>query len=200
MHKDRGPKIDGVEWHYDHAIKRQVRGHQLVTSLLTIKGNRFPLAFRRYRRRQEGMKDFRTKLDLALALIKEAVAEGWPFSVVGFDSWYFSKPFVLEIEALGKDWVGGCKANRVVIINQQRAVLGEYLSSLPKESYQPIEVDGKTYYCHHKVYTLQQRLRVKVVAYHETEDLSQQSAGSSGFTGIDGRLRPSMRILSSIWG
>lgn len=171
LHK-RGGKIDGVGRYYDPANKRYTLGHNLVTSQLTIKNRQFPLGLRRYQKYAEASEDFKTKIDLALELVEDAVAEGYPFCVVCFDQWYFSKGFTRRIEQLGKDWVTRCKANRKVVINNRRVSISEWLKGLPAEKYRMSEIDGERYYCFQKVCLMSKQGWLKVIAYHKEKDLS----------------------------
>jgi SRSO17 transposase len=168
----RGEKIEGVSKYFDSATQMYTLGHNVVTSQLTIKGRQFPLGFRRYQKYEESSGDFKTKIELAYELVREAVLEGYPFCVVGFDEWYFSKEFTEKIEKLGKDWVTQCKSNRKVVINNRRVEIGEWLKGLPAEKFKKSKINGEIYYCFQKVCLMSNQGWVKIVAYHRKEDLS----------------------------
>jgi SRSO17 transposase len=171
LHK-RGEKIEGVGKYYDSATDTYTLGHNLVTSQLTIKGRQFPLSFRRYQKYDESPKDFKTKFELAFELVEDAVRDGYPFCVVCFDKWYFSKEFTQQVEQLGKDWVTQCKTNRKVVINGRRVAIGEWLKGLSTEEFRRCEINDEFYYCFQKVCLMSKQGWVKVIAYHRREDLS----------------------------
>ncbi len=106
-----GPRIEGVNLHYDHVEKRYTLGHRLVTSHLVAGRFSLPLDFELYVR-DEGQDGFKSKQELARILVGKAAAEGVPFSCVAMDAWYFNRENTSHIEGLGKSWVAGCKSNR----------------------------------------------------------------------------------------
>lgn len=171
LHKERGKKIEAVGKYFDSATNTYTLGHNLVTSQLAIKGRQFPLGFRRYQKYDESPKDFKTKLELAYELVRDADLAGYPFCVVGFDAWYFSKEFTEKIERLGKDWVTQCKSNRKVVINNRRVEISGWLKGLPAEKFKKSEIDGEIYYCFQRVCLMTKQGWVKIVAYHKQEDL-----------------------------
>jgi len=168
----RGQKIEGVGRYFDSATKTYTLGHNLVTSQLAINERQFPLGFRRYQKYDEAPGDFKTKLGLAYELVREAVLEDYPFGVVGFDEWYFSKEFTQQIERLGKDWVTQCKGNRKVVINGRRVAISEWLKGLPAERFKKTKINGEIYYCFQKVVLMSHQGWVKIVAHYQKEDLS----------------------------
>lgn len=172
LHKERSKKIEGVGKYFDSATKTYTLGHNLVSSQLAINGRQFPLGFRRYQKYDESPCDFKTKLELAYELVRMAALEGFPFCVVCFDEWYFSKEFTEKIEKLGKDWVTQSKGNRKVVINNRRVEIGEWLKSLPVEKFKKSKIGGVIYYCFQKVCLMSKQGWVKIVAYHKAEDLS----------------------------
>lgn len=171
LHK-RGDKIEGVGKYFDSATKTYILGHNLVTAQLTIKERQFPLGFKRYQKYDESPAGFKTKFELAYELVREADLEGYPFCVVGFDEWYFSKEFTQRIEKLGKDWVTQAKTNRKVVINNRRISIGEWLKGLPFERFKRCEINREIYYCYQKVCLMSRQGWVKVIAYYRKEDRS----------------------------
>jgi len=73
---------------------------------------------------------YQTKTALAADLVREAVDMGLPFRVVTFDSWFLHNELVDQIEALHKDWVGGCPKDRLVWFNSHWVQLQDYLETI----------------------------------------------------------------------
>lgn len=85
-----GQHIEGASWFWDHATNSHAVGHQLVTSQYVTTKFHVPLHYRLYRKEEDvGKANFKSKLDLALELIAEALSATIPFSCVIADSWYF---------------------------------------------------------------------------------------------------------------
>jgi len=55
---------------------------------------------------------FRTKIDLGIALLEAAIQHKVPFSVLLFDSWYLSEELVSMARYRKKDWISLLKKNR----------------------------------------------------------------------------------------
>ena len=62
---------------------------------------------------------YRTKTVLAAELVTTAAHLGVPFSVVVFDGWFLHNDLIDSIEAAGKDWIGGCPKDRLVLVQGQ---------------------------------------------------------------------------------
>lgn len=61
-------------------------------------------------------KTYRSKTALGAELVEEAIAWEIPFAVVLFDSWFLRWPLVKAIQAVGKDWIGACPKDRLVLV------------------------------------------------------------------------------------
>ena len=134
-----GKHMDGVNIHFDHAQGKTTLGHQLVTSHLATGKFSIPLDFELYQR-NENQPDFKSKNELAQALIAKAVADGFCFDRVVTDVWYFNFENTNYIESLGKDWVAGCKINRLIQTGNGYVSLSDYLQTLPKEDFKKVSV------------------------------------------------------------
>ena len=55
---------------------------------------------------------FRTKIDLGIALLEAAIQHKVPFSVLLFDSWYLAEELVSMARYRKKDWISLLKKNR----------------------------------------------------------------------------------------
>jgi SRSO17 transposase len=169
-----GKEIEQVELVFDHSIQKNVLGHQLVTSLLVSKDKQFPIGFRLYQREKDDSPDFKSKVQLARELIEDAVAKGISFSCVVFDSWYLSAEIVSCIKKLGKYWVSPLKNNRIVIKQQKRIPVLEYLSTIPKSVYKQKYINGVLYWYYAETINISKLGKIFIVAYHKTPDCSDE--------------------------
>ena len=134
-----GKHMDGVDIHFDHAQGKTALGHQLVTSHLACGKYSLPLGFELYQR-NEDQADFKSKNELAQVLISKAFADGFCFDCVVMDVWYFNFENTSYIESLAKDWVSGCKINRIIQTGEGYVSLFDYLQTLPKEEFKKVSV------------------------------------------------------------
>jgi hypothetical protein len=116
---------------------------------------------------------YRTKTSLAAELVQGAVELNVPFGVVLFDSWFLHNELIDPIEALGKDWVGGCPKDRLVLFNNHWIQLQQYLQTIPASAYRPTQVFDHTYWAFTKVLTFKslRRQRFRMLASYDNPDL-----------------------------
>jgi len=116
---------------------------------------------------------YQPKTVLAADLVREAVGLNVPFSVVTFDSWFLHTDLIEPIEALHKDWVGGCPKDRLVWFNNRWVQLQAYLKTIPASAYRPTQVHGHHYWAFTKVLALKslQDRRIRIVASFDNPDL-----------------------------
>jgi hypothetical protein len=102
-------KLSWAGWCYSYAKKRQVYGLHLVV-LLWCSGDgqwRIPVAFRLWRpKRSCAPEGYRSKLQLAEAMLKELVTLGLPFQYIVFDTHYTAGWFTKMVKRLGCTWQG----------------------------------------------------------------------------------------------
>jgi hypothetical protein len=69
-----GQYIEGAKWFWDHTTHTPAFGHQLVTSQYVTTKFHVPLHYRLYRKEKDvGKAEFKSKLDLAIELIANAL-------------------------------------------------------------------------------------------------------------------------------
>lgn len=102
-------KLPWAGWSYSYAKKRQVYGLHIVV-LLWCSGEghwRIPVAFRLWRpKRACNLHDYRSKLQLAEAMLKDVVALGLTFQYLVFDTHYTAGWFTKMVGRLGCIWQG----------------------------------------------------------------------------------------------
>ncbi len=134
-----GKHVEGVNIHYDPSEGRYVLGHQLVTSELVIGGLSLPLDFELYRR-DEGQPDFKTKQELFRILVRKAAEVGIPFARVVMDVWYFNRKNVECVEEAGRDWVAGCKSNRLILMPRGWTSISAYIEDVPRSKHREVTI------------------------------------------------------------
>lgn len=131
-----GKKIEAIAKHWDHAKKRFVFGHQIVTLHYVDRKTSYAIDYKLY------LKDKESKIKLAKSLVEEAIAIGMPANTFIFDSWYFCREFVDFLESKGKNWIAACKSDRLIKYKGSYLNLKEY-SELIKESFNSTSFNGK---------------------------------------------------------
>jgi len=200
--------IDWLAHLWDHAQKRYVWAHDVVTCYYVNRADQFPVDFRlwyqfrakkeRKRLRQaaqvlaaqptlDGYRQrivdllvywirqqlYHTKTVLGAELVRSAIAMDVPFSVVTFDGWFLHNDLIDYIEAVDKDWVGGCPKNRLVLVNNRWIQLQAYLKTLPSVAYRPTQIHDHLYWVFTKVLPMKslRRRRVRIVVSFDNPEL-----------------------------
>jgi hypothetical protein len=103
------------------AERRYVRAITIVVLLASWGPLRIPLGFRLWCPKEcapPGL--YRTKLDLAVDLVAEALADRLPCRYVAFDSWYTARPLTSYLDMHNLIWHGALAANHEVVFEGQR--------------------------------------------------------------------------------
>ena len=130
---------------------------------------------------------FRTKIDLGIALLEAAIQHKVPFSVLVFDSWYLAEELVSMVRYRNKDWISLLKKNRNLETNsftlkdaagQPIRLEGPHLAVealvplIPPTAYRAVTVGDKTYW----TFTLTVRLpglgKVRLVVSFKNAELT----------------------------
>ena len=105
---------------------------------------------------------FRTKIALAVALVKEALEQELPFETVLFDAWYLAPELLELLVAYDKKWISILKSNRNISTNNLRILdaqgqrisfdkpkikVADLIPLIPATAFKPVEIDDRTYYC-----------------------------------------------------
>ena len=116
-------------------------------------------------------KTYRSKTNLGAELVREALAWNIPFAVVLFDGWFLRSPLVSAIQAVGKDWVGACPQDRLVLVKGQWMQVQAFIQTIPAEAYRPYRLGSHLIWAFTKVLPMKnlQRQRVRLVASYEDQ-------------------------------
>jgi hypothetical protein len=96
--------------------QRYVRAINIVVLLASWGPLRIPLGFRLWCPKECATpQQYRTKLDLAVELVAEALAAGVGCRYLTFDTWYTARPLTSYLEMHGLIWYGALAANHEVV-------------------------------------------------------------------------------------
>lgn len=125
-----GPHIEGLGVH--HGAKGLVKGLCAVTAIVRVAGRIWCWAVRGYRPKRTCTEDeFRSKVDLAMEILKGALALGSNV-VVLLDSWYACKRILNRIATQGWRYVAAIKPNRRLYVDD-RSTTARHLAKGPRE-------------------------------------------------------------------
>jgi len=136
-------------------------------------------------------KQFRTKIDLGIALVEAAIQHKVPFSVLVFDSWYLAEELVSMARYRKKDWISLLKKNRNLETNSfvlkdaegqpirlegPHIAVEDLVPLIPPTAYRAVTVGDNTYW----TFTLAVRLpglgTVRLVVSFKNAELTGTSA------------------------
>ena len=117
---ERGKKMEGVYWDWDHALRRNVLGSRIVVLIWTDGFFRIPVGFSLWHK--EGTRPvYRTKNEIARTLLRWAIHRGIRPEYVAFDNWYASKENMkLIVKELGLAFVTRLKKNAKLLWNGRK--------------------------------------------------------------------------------
>jgi hypothetical protein len=166
--------VDFRLWYQFQAKKERKRLRQAAQALVirpTVDGYRQRLLdLLVFRIRQQL---YQAKTALGADLVRSAVMMSLPFSVVVFDGWFLHNDLIDHIEAMHKDWIGGCPRNRLVLVNNRWMQLREFWKTLPPAAYRPTQIHDRRYWVFTKVLPVKslRRRRVRIVVSFDNPDL-----------------------------
>jgi len=116
-----GKKIPGCAWHWDHAQKAYVFGHQWVLFALLYKDFLLPLWAKLYHPKgTKGCGSFQTKITIAQKML-QALRLPIPCKVYLLaDSWYWAKQLAQLCRKYGYHMISQLKSTSVLIMNGER--------------------------------------------------------------------------------
>jgi hypothetical protein len=130
---------------------------------------------------------FRTKIDLGIALLESAIQHKVPFSVLLFDSWYLADELVSMARYRNKDWISLLKKNRnlethsfvlkdaagqPIRLEGPHIAVEDLVPLIPPTAYRAVTVGDKTYW----TFTLAVRLpglgKIRLVVSFDNAELT----------------------------
>jgi hypothetical protein len=118
-------------WNYSYAHQRQVFGFHIVVLTWCTDHWRIPVAFRVWRPKKScSTRDYRTKLQLAQAMIIDILPIGLPIDYIAFDNGYTAGWFTKFVDRCGLKWVGTLNPKTVVHYHGRRYQVQELAKGL----------------------------------------------------------------------
>ncbi|MDX2229792.1 MAG: transposase [Leptolyngbyaceae cyanobacterium bins.349] len=130
---------------------------------------------------------FSTKIEIAQALLTQAIEQGVPFTTVLMDSWYLSAQLVAALAEANKDWVSLLKRNRKLETHsfQLKDATGQPLvlphphikvetlvPLIPASAYRQVKLTGQSYWCFSFCVRLEGLGKVRLVVSFDHRDLT----------------------------
>lgn len=132
-------KTEGAMVQWSNTEDRPVRGNVCVTSAFCAPNKAFPVNNIPYRTEDEftveDMHLFKSKIDIALDLVDDAISKGIAFSDIVFDSWYCAEELINRIESHGLTWISELKANRKVSFRGKWVRADELVTLIPSDRF-----------------------------------------------------------------
>jgi len=126
---------------------------------------------------QQRLQRFKTKIELAIALIHGAEDLSIKANVFVFDSWFLCKDITNVIASYGKDWISMLKSNRKLIIKNEKIAVAEYIKTIPHMSYRHLKTKGgKFYWVFTKVVHVCSLGKVRIVISYDNKTLKGDPA------------------------
>jgi hypothetical protein len=136
-------------------------------------------------------KQFRTKIDLGIALLEAAIQHKVPFSVLVFDSWYLAEELVSMARYRKKDWISLLKKNRNLETNSfvlkdaegqpirlegPHIAVEDLVPLIPPTAYRAVTVGDNTYWTFPLAVRLPGLGTVRLVVSFKNAELTGTSA------------------------
>ena len=143
-----GRCMELVGYLYSPKDRKSILCHDIVTShLLTEDGEDYPVDLRLYARKEQcrkAGKTFKSRVDLAVELIRAFQPPKGVEVIVLMDAWYFCKHVVDAIRARGWHYISEAKSNRIVYHDGSRNRLDEMPLKL-RDMFRDVETGGDLY-------------------------------------------------------
>lgn len=126
VQKPFAQKIPWVGWAYSSTEGKPVRGLHIVVLLWCCWPFKVPVAFRLWRPKDKcSAEHYKTKLELAQAMVIEVMNSHLPFSYITFDIWYNARWFTKFLANCNIVWVSQLKSNTQVIYRKKKTAVEE---------------------------------------------------------------------------
>ena len=132
-------------------------------------------------------KQFRTKIDLAIDLVRSAITHRLRFDILLFDGWYLSEALVTEAARRHKKWISILKKNRNLETNSfqlkdangqpnkfegEHVSIEEFVKKIPANAFKMVVVNEKTYWTFSLTVRIPSLGKVRLVISYENGKLT----------------------------
>ncbi len=130
---------------------------------------------------------FRTKIDLAIELVRSAIRHRLRFEILLFDGWYLSEALVAEAARRHKKWISILKKNRKLETNSfqlrdaeaqpiqfegEHVSVEEFVKKIPANAFKMVVVKEKTYWTFSLTVRIPSLGKVRLVISYENGKLT----------------------------
>jgi len=130
---------------------------------------------------------FRTKIDLAIELVRAAITHRLRFDILLFDGWYLSEALVAEAARRRKKWISILKKNRNLETNSfqlkdangqpikfegEHVSVEEFVKKIPSNAFKMVVVNEKTYWTFSLTVRIPSLGKVRLVISYENGKLT----------------------------
>jgi SRSO17 transposase len=130
---------------------------------------------------------FSTKIEIAQALLTQAIEQGVPFTTVLMDSWYLSAQLVAALAEANKDWVSLLKRNRnlethsfqlkdatgqPIVLPHPHIKVETLVPLIPASAYRQVKLNGQSYWCFSFCVRIEGLGKVRLVVSFDNRDLT----------------------------
>jgi hypothetical protein len=119
-------------WTYSHSQKRHVFGFHIVLCFWCTGAWRIPVGFRLWRPKRDDLPPYRTKLELAQALITSVLRAGLTCEYLTFDLWYNARWFTKWLDEQQIVWVSTLRSNALITYHDRTQPVAEWAKQLPR--------------------------------------------------------------------
>lgn len=163
-----GSHMEAVGSHWSASENKTVFGHNMVSLRYTDQEKQYPLLPAFYRKKEHCKKHtFKTKIDIAVELITDAVKQGLAKAKTClFDAWYLSKKLIDHIVSLGLSWITRVSNKRNFLYNQDYTSIKTFITFDLKREQLATETkinDEQRYFSYSIITTLSKTGKVKLV-------------------------------------
>lgn len=167
----KGKATEGVGYQYIGQVGKVANGNVFVTSHLVNESKHIPLDIEPFwpedKSKSKEEQGFKTKIEIAIDLIKKTINRNIEFEFVVADAWYGSSPnFTDYLEANNLKYIVAIKSNRNIFykfpndLKSSEHKISELLTLIEPEAYRPLDIhlsDGSI----KTVYFVRMDLKVK---------------------------------------
>ncbi len=129
---------------------------------------------------------FRTKISLAVELVKSAIKQDIPVETLLFDSWYLSPELTGILKKNGQKWISLLKVNRNIETNnliikdengkriqfdKPKIKVQDLVPLIPAFAFKPVQIDDQTYYCFSKNVRIPSLGKVRLIISFDNPEL-----------------------------
>ena len=130
---------------------------------------------------------FRTKIDLAIDLVRSALKHRLRFGTLLFDGWYLSEALVAEAARRRKKWISILKKNRNLETNSfllkdddgqpiqfegAHVAVEEFVQKIPAQAFKMVLVNEKTYWTFSRTVRIPSLGKVRLVISYDNDKLT----------------------------